>query len=243
MNTRFCPTTNGYLHIGHAYVALVNAHEARVAGGVMHLLLDDLQPYWIQQLGFQQITQYSLAAAEDLRWLGVLDPGTSIISQYRASYRVEEAVRRCRVHANQLTGDVPHDYERALFSLASEPDRHFYPYVPYLTACKVAWDHLLGVGHVIRGDDLITEMSLYAYFRERLGYPIPEQTFLPRLRLREGELTDVSKTAGNWKLRDLREQGWTPDRVVNLLADSCLINPAAGWSCANVKPSPTLEIV
>lgn len=115
-----------------------------------------------------------------------------------------------------------------------------YPYVPYLTAVKVVQDYREGIDCVIRGDDLISEFSLYCYLCERLQLPIPTFLYVPKL-LHEGEdLSDVSKTRGNFKIADFRERGFTPDEVTSLLADVCLRNPARGWSFDNIKRFPTL---
>ena len=238
MNTRFCPTTNGYLHIGHAYMALVNECEAKKSGGQMHVLLDDIQPWWRNQLG-DKIGEYSRAAVEDLQWLGIKIG--DVVSQHDRYDEIADDLEYLGFLENPLTGNPTLDYDAAAFAIVGEPGRHFYPYVPFLTVCKVVWDRRLGVTHVIRGDDLITEMSLYAHYCTRLGCPIPRQTFLPRLRLEQGELTDVSKTTGNWKLHGLRDQGWTAASVRRCLADSCLIDRTGEWTANNIKPCPILE--
>jgi glutamyl/glutaminyl-tRNA synthetase len=240
VNTRIDITNNNLLHLGHAYVALVNYTEAHATGGTMHLLLDDIQPYWTNRVGELEMEEYALDAVEDLEWLDITIG--NVVSQREHMATIQEWLDGVGYHECPLTGDERHDYEKAAFVLQRDPGRPLYPYVPYLTACKVAWDCLLEVEHVIRGDDIITEAALYAYFCERFGIPVPKQTFLPRLRLKDGEMTDVSKTAGNWKLRDLRVSGWTPEQVLATLARSCLIDPNGGWFCRNIKPNPILEV-
>jgi len=41
---RFAPSPNGYLHLGHAYSALLNFDLARQAGGRLLLRIEDIDP-------------------------------------------------------------------------------------------------------------------------------------------------------------------------------------------------------
>jgi glutamyl-Q tRNA(Asp) synthetase len=62
---RFAPSPNGYLHLGHAYSALLNADLAREAGGRLLLRIEDIDETRCKP-------QYEAAIYEDLRWLGVV---------------------------------------------------------------------------------------------------------------------------------------------------------------------------
>ena len=71
--TRFNPTTNGPLHIGHAYTALVNQHEAHASGGKFVLRFDDNTRYWMQKLGgAAAMAKIARGQLEDLEWLGIM---------------------------------------------------------------------------------------------------------------------------------------------------------------------------
>jgi glutamyl-Q tRNA(Asp) synthetase len=61
---RFAPSPNGYLHLGHAYSALLNAHMAREAGGRLLLRIEDIDPQRCRP-------EYETEIYEDLRWLGI----------------------------------------------------------------------------------------------------------------------------------------------------------------------------
>jgi glutamyl-Q tRNA(Asp) synthetase len=61
---RFAPSPNGYLHLGHAYSALLNADLARAAGGRLLLRIEDIDETRCKP-------QYEAAIYEDLRWLGL----------------------------------------------------------------------------------------------------------------------------------------------------------------------------
>jgi len=61
---RFAPSPNGYLHLGHAYSALLNCDMARELGGRLLLRIEDIDPARCRP-------EYEAAIYEDLRWLGI----------------------------------------------------------------------------------------------------------------------------------------------------------------------------
>jgi glutamyl-Q tRNA(Asp) synthetase len=61
---RFAPSPNGYLHLGHAYSALLNADLARAAGGRFLLRIEDIDETRCRP-------EYEAAIYEDLSWLGL----------------------------------------------------------------------------------------------------------------------------------------------------------------------------
>lgn len=61
---RFAPSPNGYLHLGHAYSALLNHDLAREFGGRLLLRIEDIDAERCRP-------DYETAIYEDLRWLGI----------------------------------------------------------------------------------------------------------------------------------------------------------------------------
>jgi len=61
---RFAPSPNGYLHLGHALSALLNADLARAAGGLLLLRIEDIDETRCRP-------EYEAAIHEDLTWLGL----------------------------------------------------------------------------------------------------------------------------------------------------------------------------
>jgi glutamyl-Q tRNA(Asp) synthetase len=61
---RFAPSPNGYLHLGHALSALLNADRAQAAGGRLLLRIEDIDETRCRP-------EYEAAIYEDLAWLGV----------------------------------------------------------------------------------------------------------------------------------------------------------------------------
>jgi glutamyl-Q tRNA(Asp) synthetase len=61
---RFAPSPNGYLHLGHALSALLNADMARAGGGRLLLRIEDIDAARCRP-------EYEVAIYEDLAWLGL----------------------------------------------------------------------------------------------------------------------------------------------------------------------------
>ncbi len=61
---RFAPSPNGYLHLGHALSALINADMARASGGRLLLRIEDIDAARCRP-------EYEAAIDEDLAWLGI----------------------------------------------------------------------------------------------------------------------------------------------------------------------------
>jgi glutamyl-Q tRNA(Asp) synthetase len=87
---RFAPSPNGYLHLGHAFSALLNFDLAQRAGGRLLLRIEDIDPARCRP-------EYEEAVYEDLAWLGI---------------RWEAPVRRQSEHLA--------DYRRALETLSAQ---------------------------------------------------------------------------------------------------------------------------
>ena len=61
---RFAPSPNGFLHLGHAYSALLNFDLARKNGGRFLLRIEDIDPTRCR-------AEFEAAIFEDLDWLGI----------------------------------------------------------------------------------------------------------------------------------------------------------------------------
>jgi len=61
---RFAPSPNGYLHLGHAYSALLNGAAAHATGGRFLLRVEDVDT-------IRARPEYEAAIYEDLAWLGL----------------------------------------------------------------------------------------------------------------------------------------------------------------------------
>jgi glutamyl-Q tRNA(Asp) synthetase len=61
---RFAPSPNGYLHLGHAYSALLNYDMARACGGQLLLRIENIDTTRCRP-------EFETAIYEDLHWLGI----------------------------------------------------------------------------------------------------------------------------------------------------------------------------
>jgi glutamyl-Q tRNA(Asp) synthetase len=61
---RFAPSPNGYLHLGHAFSAMLNSGLARQAGGRFLLRIEDIDPTRCR-------SEFEDAIDDDLAWLGL----------------------------------------------------------------------------------------------------------------------------------------------------------------------------
>jgi glutamyl-Q tRNA(Asp) synthetase len=61
---RFAPSPNGYLHLGHAYSALLNYDLARRVGGRLLLRIEDIDAARCR-------SEFEIAIYQDLAWLGI----------------------------------------------------------------------------------------------------------------------------------------------------------------------------
>ncbi len=83
---RFAPSPNGYLHLGHALSALLNADMAKAAGGRLLLRIEDIDEARCRPV-------YEEAIYEDLAWIGLTwEQPVRRQSEHYDDYRV--ALRR-----------------------------------------------------------------------------------------------------------------------------------------------------
>lgn len=83
---RFAPSPNGYLHLGHAYSALLNFDLAQQGGGSFLLRIEDIDATRCRP-------EYEAAIYEDLAWLGIAwEMPVRRQSEHFAAYR--EAIDR-----------------------------------------------------------------------------------------------------------------------------------------------------
>jgi glutamyl-Q tRNA(Asp) synthetase len=78
---RFAPSPNGYLHLGHAYSALLNFDLARRSGGRFLLRIEDIDPARCRP-------EFEAAIYQDLAWLGIAwEAPVRRQSEHFSSYR------------------------------------------------------------------------------------------------------------------------------------------------------------
>ena len=79
--TRFAPSPTGYLHLGHAFSAMIAWRRARESGGRFLLRLEDIDPSRCRP-------EFAAAIQEDLSWVGLdWDGPVRVQSEHLPDYR------------------------------------------------------------------------------------------------------------------------------------------------------------
>ncbi len=86
IRTRFAPSPNGSLHLGHAYAAIVAHDLARARGGKFLLRIEDIDGARSQP---ELVAEY----IADLKWLGLRWDGTAVYQSARLARYTEAAER------------------------------------------------------------------------------------------------------------------------------------------------------
>ena len=92
---------------------------------------------------------------------------------------------------------------------------------PTYNFANVVDDHLMGITHVVRGNEYLSSSPKYNRLYEAFGWDVPEYIHCPLIT--EEEHKKLSKRSGHSSFKDLIEQGFLPEAVVNFVA-------LLGWS-------------
>jgi len=96
-------------------------------------------------------------------------------------------------------------------------------------------DGEMGITHVIRGEDHLANTPYHILLFEAFGYPVPAFAHVPLVRAPEGEVLE-KREGGPWTLKRLREEGYLPLAVFNLLI-------ALGWNPPHKPPITWGEVL
>ena len=262
---RFAPSPTGRLHLGNAFIALVNFLFARKSGGRFLLRLDDTDRE-------RSTSEFAAAIEADLAWFGIgwddfarqsdrLERYDAAIEKLKAAGRLyacyetpeELALKR----KAQLTAGQPPVYDRAALALSDadkaaleaqgiaphwrfklqgddpawtdlvQGDSHIQiasmsdpvliraDGVPLYTLASVVDDGEMGVTHIIRGADHLSNTGVQLQLFEALGFPPPSFAHLPLISDAEGQ--GLSKRTGSLSLESLRDSGLEPLAIASLL--------------------------
>ncbi len=225
MRVRFAPSPTGALHIGGARTALYNWLLARKQGGTLVLRIEDTDRERSTPENVEQIL-------DALRWLE-LDIDEGPISQAERAPRHREQIDRLLAdgHAYEDEGAVrlrvPSEGETVIEDVirgqVSFPHASIDDFViarsdgSALYNLAVAVDDLdMGITHVIRGADHLSNTPRQAMILKALGASPPVYAHLPLLHGADGK--KLSKRHGAASVQELREAGYLPEAVRNYIA-------------------------
>jgi glutamyl-tRNA synthetase len=224
MRVRFAPSPTGALHIGGARAALYNWLLARGAGGTFVLRIEDTDRERSTPENVEQIL-------DALRWLELnWDEGPYSQAERGDRHREEiarlvagghayedEGAVRLRVPEGQtivhdlIRGEVIFDNAAIKDFVIARSDGS-----PLYNLAVAVDDHDMGITHVVRGDDHLSNTPRQLMIIEALGAGPPAYAHLPLLHGPDGK--KLSKRHGAASVQELREKGYLPEAVRNYIA-------------------------
>ena len=261
--TRFPPSPTGLLHVGGARTALFNYLFAKQHGGSFLLRIEDTdrersrKEYedeildGLRWLGIAWDNEKLWRASERLETYQshlkkLIDTGAAYVSKEsptppQSPPLAEGEGRRAEVirfrNPNKrvgwkdlIRGDVSFDTaELKDFVIArsvSEPLYHL---------AVVVDDFEMGITHIIRGEDHISNTARQMLIQEALGAPIPRYAHLPLVLAADRSKLSKRKHAELASLSQYRSQGILPEAMVNFLA-------LLGWHPSTSDASEVLSL-
>lgn len=104
--------------------------------------------------------------------------------------------------------------------------------LPTYNFANVVDDHLMGITHVVRGNEYLSSSPKYNRLYEAFGWEVPVYVHCPTITNEEHK--KLSKRSGHSSFEDLLEQGFLTEAIVNFVA-------LLGWSPAGNQEFFTLE--
>ncbi|MBT3878937.1 MAG: glutamate--tRNA ligase, partial [Candidatus Scalindua sp.] len=234
VKVRFPPSPTGFLHIGGARTALYNWLFARHNNGKMVLRIEDTD----RQRSTEEATQ---AILDSMKWLGLdWDEGP-----YHQSERLEiynEHVEKLLKDGKAFYVDDPEKGRAVRFKITDEltdfddmvhgnirSDTSLLEdfviqkadgFPAYNFACVVD-DGVMGITHIIRGDDHLSNTPRQIALYKALGFDLPKFAHIPMILGEDG--SRMSKRHGATSVTDYRTKGYLPDAIINFIA-------LLGWS-------------
>ncbi|MCF0134101.1 MAG: glutamate--tRNA ligase [Blautia sp.] len=103
---------------------------------------------------------------------------------------------------------------------------------PTYNFANVVDDHLMGITHVVRGNEYLSSSPKYNRIYEAFGWEIPEYVHCPLIT--DETHQKLSKRSGHSSYEDLLEQGFVSEAIVNYVA-------LLGWSPSDNREIFSLE--
>ena len=103
---------------------------------------------------------------------------------------------------------------------------------PTYNFANVVDDHLMGITHVVRGNEYLSSSPKYNRLYEAFGWEVPIYVHCPLIT--DEEHHKLSKRCGHSSYEDLTEQGFLTEAIVNFVA-------LLGWSPADNREIFSLE--
>lgn len=244
--TRFAPSPTGFLHSGNYRTALFSYLYAKKHNGRFLVRIEDTDKARSKK-------EFEDNILESLAWLGLdyeklyrqsertdiyktylkklIDEGKAFISQETEGER-KEVIRfknpnKKVVFHDLIRGDIEMDTtDLGDFVIARSMEE------PVFHLVVVIDDFEMGITHIVRGEDHISNTPRHILIQEAIGAPIPTYAHLPLILAKDR--SKLSKRKGALPLTDYRDLGYLKEAVINYLA-------MLGWNPGTNKELFTLD--
>ncbi len=244
--TRFAPSPTGTLHVGGARTALFNYLFARQNNGKFILRIEDTDKERSKK-------EFEEDIINSLKWLGInwdefykQSERTEIYKKYlekllkeNMAYVSEEpkgnskSVIRLRNKNKKISfddlirGKIEFDTtELGDFVIAKDKETPLYHFA------VVVDDSEMGVTHVIRGEDHISNTPRQILIQEALGFPRPIYSHIPLIL--GPDRSKLSKRHGESSVIEYKDLGYLPEALNNFIA-------FLGWNPGTEKEIYSME--
>ncbi len=247
--TRFAPSPTGYLTLGNYRTALFSYLFAKQHKGKCILRIEDTdkersKPEYEQDIyksaawlgiSFDETYKQSERTKEHEEYLQkLIDTGHAYISK---ETEVKEGGRSEVIRfknpnkkvtfTDLIRGDITFDTtDLKDFVIAKSMTE------PLFHLAVVVDDADMGITHIVRGDDHISNTPRQILIQEALGFQIPTYAHLPLMLA--PDRSKLSKRNGAISIKEIREKGYLPEAVINLLA-------LLGWNPGTDKEIYSLD--
>ncbi|MCK6462912.1 MAG: glutamate--tRNA ligase [Candidatus Pacebacteria bacterium] len=221
--TRVAPSPTGLFHVGTARTALFNYLYARKHGGKFILRIEDTDKARSEK-------KYEEDIVNGLKWLGLnwdefyrQSERTEVYKKYLQklldvgkAYLDGNAVRFKNPNKKVVFNDIirgeiaTQTDDVGDFVIAKDLE------TPLFHFTVVVDDFEMGVTHIIRGEDHISNTPRHILLQEALGFNIPQYAHLPLIL--GTDRSKLSKRHGAASVNEYREDGYLPEAIVNFLA-------------------------
>ncbi|HEV8073485.1 MAG TPA: glutamate--tRNA ligase family protein [Opitutaceae bacterium] len=254
VRVRFAPSPTGFFHIGSARTALFSWLYARHTGGVFILRIEDTDKERNGEAFLNVIY-------DSLTWLGLnWDEGPKVGpcgGGDHGPYRQSERAHIYREYLEKLkaTGRTYEKEGAVFFKISGEPqviedairgrverteEKDFVVVRsdgnPVFHLVNVVDDISMGITHVIRGEDHLSNTSKHTELFKAFSVPLPIYAHIP-LILKQNGPGKMSKRDQGALIEEYQKRGFLPEALVNFL---CLL----GWNPGDDREKmPIAEII
>jgi nondiscriminating glutamyl-tRNA synthetase len=254
VRVRFAPSPTGFFHIGSARTALFSWLYARHTGGAFILRIEDTDKERNSEAFLNVIY-------DSLTWLGLnWDEGPKVGQcggGNHGPYRQSERAHIYREYLEKLkaTGCTYEKEGAVFFKISGEPqviedairgrverteEKDFVVVRsdgnPVFHLVNVVDDITMGITHVIRGEDHLSNTSKHTELFKAFGAPLPIYAHIP-LILKQNGPGKMSKRDQGALIEEYQKRGFLPEALVNFL---CLL----GWNPGDDREKmPIAEII